>query len=370
MKLSSSEQLRYARHITLPEVGEEGQLKLKAASVAVVGAGGLGSPSLLYLAAAGVGRIGIIDFDDVDISNLQRQVLYSTDDLRNSKAASARKKLASINPEIDIVSHEVRLNADNVIETLGSYDLVLDGTDNFATRFLINDACVILKKPNVYGSIYRFEGQVSVFCSDEGPCYRCLFPEPPDADAVPNCAEGGVLGVLAGVVGALQATEAIKLILRKGTPLVGKLLLYNALDMDFSTLLIERKSNCPVCGDNPTIKKPQDLDEFCPEGPGESSINEIEASRLETMIEARTPIRILDVRNEDELKSGIIPGSLHIPLADLEKRKSELDRESEIIVYCRSGARSARAIQLLQAHGFSRLKNLKGGILAWKAEGK
>lgn len=372
-ELSNTEKQRYLRHLILPEVGEKGQLKLKNASVAIVGAGGLGSPVALYLAAAGVGRLGLIDFDSVDLSNLQRQVLYAVSDVKKSKSETARDKLLALNPEIEVSSHKMRLSAANVMETLADYDLVVDGTDNFETRYLINDACVLSSKPNVYGSIFRFEGQLSVFCTTTGPCYRCLFPVPPEPDAVPNCAEGGVLGVLAGVIGTLQATEAVKLILGEGQPLIGKLLLYNALDMDFQKLAIKRKRDCPVCGEQPTISRPADLSISCA-NPVErasttggdmhgSDIDVVDVAKI--LKERANEILLLDVRNDNEVAFCKIEGSKHIPLNELPTRFNELDKNAETYIYCRSGARSRNAVEYLKQNGFTSLRNVRGGILEW-----
>lgn len=374
-ELTPSEKTRYSRHLILPEVGEPGQCRLKEARVAVAGAGGLGSPVALYLAAAGVGCLGIIDFDEVDLSNLQRQVLYTVGDIKSSKAEKARERLVLLNPEIEVNSHEVRLQADNVMETIAGYDLVVDGTDNFSTRYLINDACVLSGKPNVYGSIYRFEGQLSVFCAEGGPCYRCLFPDPPEPYAVPNCAEGGVLGVLAGVIGTLQATEAIKLIIGEGEPLIGRLLLYNALEMEFHRLKVKRKDDCPACGSHPTITRPMDQEVVCA-APAASStmggakemmtITEIEAKDLEKVLKDKpNEIVLLDVRNDTELAICKLDGAIHIPLPQLPARVDELDSNADMVVFCRSGVRSANAIMFLQQSGFNKLRNLKGGILAW-----
>ncbi|MBX3074522.1 molybdopterin-synthase adenylyltransferase MoeB [Candidatus Obscuribacterales bacterium] len=372
-ELSNTEKQRYLRHLILPEVGEKGQLKLKHASVAIVGAGGLGSPVALYLAAAGVGRLGLIDFDSVDLSNLQRQVLYAVSDVKKSKSETARDKLLALNPEIEVSSHKMRLSAANVMETLADYDLVVDGTDNFETRYLINDACVLSSKPNVYGSIFRFEGQLSVFCTTTGPCYRCIFPVPPEPDAVPNCAEGGVLGVLAGVIGTLQATEAVKLILGEGQPLIGKLLLYNALDMDFQKLAIKRKRDCPVCGEQPTITRPADLSISCA-NPVErasttggdmhgSDIDVVDVAKI--LKERANEILLLDVRNDNEVAFCKIEGSKHIPLNELPTRFNELDKNAETYIYCRSGARSRNAVEYLKQNGFTSLRNVRGGILEW-----
>ena len=372
-ELTTSERQRYLRHLILPEVGEEGQLKLKNARVAIVGAGGLGSPVALYLAAAGVGHLGIIDFDNVDMSNLQRQVLYSVSDVKRPKAETAREKLLALNPEIEIISHKIRLSAANVMSTIAGYDLVVDGTDNFETRYLINDACVLSSTPNVYGSIFRFEGQLSVFCTKDGPCYRCLFPVPPDADAVPNCAEGGVLGVLAGVIGTLQATEAVKLILGEGQPLIGKLLLYNALDMDFQKLAIKRKSDCPVCGEQPTITEPVDLVLSCatPVENASTTGGDMHGSDIDVVDVAKilkeraSEILLLDVRNDNEVAFCKIEGSKHIPLNELPNRFNELDKGKETYIYCRSGARSRNAVEYLKQNGFTSLRNVRGGILEW-----
>lgn len=379
-ELSNKEKTRYSRHLLLPEVGEAGQLKLKDASVLVIGAGGLGSPVSLYLAAAGVGRLGIVDFDDVDLTNLQRQVLYTVDDVGQHKAEKAREKLSSINPEIKVESHHIRLNAANVLDILRPYDIIVDGTDNFTTRYLINDACVILKKPNVYGAIFRFEGQVSIFCAPNGPCYRCMFPTPPPPEAVPNCAEGGVLGVLAGAIGTLQATEAIKLILGTGESLIGKILLYNALDMTFQKLNVKKKSTCPVCGDHPTITAPTDEIVLCQtdemkstttqtnEGSPMQAIKDIQPKELADRLKSDSRPILLDVRNNDEVAICKIEGAIHIPLPELQARVNELNKDDEMVVYCKSGVRSQRAIFFLQQVGFNKLTNLHGGIMAWANE--
>ncbi len=377
-ELTLTERNRYARHIILPEVGESGQKRLKNASVAIVGAGGLGSPVALYLAAAGVGKLGIIDFDSVDFSNLQRQVLYTTADVGKLKCDTARDRLSAINPDIEISSHQLRLAADNVMETIAPYDIVIDGTDNFATRYLINDACFLSGKPNVYGSIFRFEGQVSVFCCDNGPCYRCLFPKPPEPDAVPNCAEGGVLGVLAGVIGTLQATEAIKLIVGEGKPLIGRLLLYNALDMEFHNLNVKKKSNCPLCGEQPTITQPTDFDLTCASDGAATGTTcddtadwrgDVEPQEVKRIISTGgNDIILLDVRNDNEVALCRIAGAVHIPLPQLELRHDELDRKKRMIVYCKSGVRSRQAISVLEKAGFTKLRNLKGGITAWASQ--
>jgi len=369
--LTKSEFERYSRHLILPEVGLDGQKKLKAGSVLCIGAGGLGSPAALYLAAAGVGRIGIVDFDAVDASNLQRQILHSTPDVGRSKLESAKDRLQALNPEIKVETFETRLSSANALELFRGYDVILDGTDNFATRYLVNDACVLLGIPNAYGSIFRFEGQASVFATKDGPCYRCLYPEPPPPGLVPSCAEGGVLGVLPGVIGTIQATESIKLILGGGSTLVGRLLLYDAWGMRFRELKLRRDPECPVCGDQPTIRQLIDYEEFCgvkpaPAGAG-PGVPETTVEELKARIDAKAPIFILDVREPHEYQLARIAGSTLIPLGQLGSRYGELPPASagrEIIVHCKSGVRSARAVNLLKEHGIE-AKNLKGGILAW-----
>ena len=368
VELNKSEYERYSRHLILPEVGLEGQKKLKAGSVLCIGAGGLGSPAALYLAAAGVGRIGIVDFDAVDASNLQRQILHSTPDVGRSKLQSARDRLQALNPEVQVETYETRLTSANAFDLFKGYDVILDGTDNFATRYLVNDACVLLGIPNAYGSIFRFEGQASVFATKGGPCYRCLYPEPPPAGLVPSCAEGGVLGVLPGVIGTIQATESIKLILGSGSTLIGRLLLYDAWGMRFRELKLRRDPECPVCGDHPTIKQLIDYEEFCgvkpTAGPG---VPETTVEELKARIDANAPIYILDVREPFEYQIARIPGSTLIPLGQLGSRHGELAKAAdgrEIIIHCKSGVRSAKAVSLLKEHGIE-AKNLKGGILAW-----
>jgi adenylyltransferase/sulfurtransferase len=358
---------RYSRHLVLPEVGVEGQQRLRDARVVVVGAGGLGSPLAIYLAAAGVGRIGLVDFDVVDLSNLQRQVLYGTEDVGRSKLELARRRIAALNPHVSVDSHSVRLTSENALEILGDYDIVLDGTDNFPTRYLVNDACVLLGKPNVYGSIYRFEGQVSVFGAAGGPCYRCLYPEPPVAGSVPNCAEGGVLGVLPGTIGTLQATEALKLILGQGQPLVGRLLLFDALEMRFRDLKLRRDPQCPVCGESPTIRRLIDYEAACGVAP-EPQIVELPAIEVEELRERlgdHAPPLLLDVRTPEEWTICRIDGARLIPVQALASRIDELDRQREIVVYCHVGWRSAWAVDLMVRRGFSRVVNLAGGIDAW-----
>jgi len=370
-ELSAPEQTRYSRHAILPEVGLEGQRRLKAASVLVVGAGGLGCPASMYLAAAGVGTIGLVDFDAVDLSNLQRQILYSVDDIGQQKLRSAAERLLRLNPEVTVNEHDARLCAENAGQIIERYDLVIDGTDNFATRYLVNDACVLLKKPNVYGSIYRFEGQVTVWSAGSGPCYRCLFPEPPPPETVPNCAEGGVLGVLAGAVGVLQATEAIKLILSLGDSLIGRLLLYDALSMRFDILRVGRDPGCPVCGDSPTIHELSDMAWQCSatgSGAGPEDALEISAVKLSESLREGRSICLLDVRNREEYDLCHLENSVLIPLNELPERCGELRPEAEIVAYCKSGARSRRAVDMLKSRGFENTKNLQGGILAWIRE--
>lgn len=369
--LSPAEQKRYSRHIILPEVGADGQKRLKAGSVLVIGAGGLGSPVVLYLAAAGVGRIGLVDFDTVDVSNLQRQILHSVDSVGTSKLKSAESRVRELNPLVQMELHEEKLSADNARRIFESYDVVVDGTDNFSTRYLVNDACVLMRKPNVYGSIYRFEGQASVFNAPDGPCYRCLFPEPPAPDAVPNCAEGGVLGVLAGVIGTIQATEALKLVLGIGSSLSGRLILYDALDMRFDTLKIKRAKNCPICGEHPSIQTLKDSAVSCSSFiPAEqaASAKEISASELQLRRQSAEPLRLLDVRNPEEYALCHLDGSTLIPLRELGDRLDELDPQMETVAYCKSGARSRKAVELLSAKGFRKVSNLSGGILAWAAD--
>jgi len=369
--LSREEIARYSRHLIMPEVTIEGQRRLKQSSVLLIGAGGLGSPAALYLAAAGVGRIGIVDFDVVDESNLQRQVLHDTSWIGRPKLESARAHLAALNPHVQVEPHPTALTRDNALEILKDYEVVVDGTDNFETRYLTNDACFLLKKPNVYGSIYRFDGQVSVFWADHGPCYRCLYPEPPPPGLVPSCAEGGVLGILPGVVGALQATEAIKVLLRIGEPLVGRLLLYDALAMSFEELKLRRDPGCPLCGEAPTIRELQDYPAFCGTGRSEesaASVEEITARELRRRLDAGEDLTLVDVREPHEWAICRIEGARLVPLGTLPERLHEFDSSRSYVVHCKSGARSARAIQILQKAGFRRLLNLRGGVLAWARE--
>lgn len=370
-ELSHDEILRYSRHLLIPEVGLEGQRKLKASSVLVIGTGGLGSPVALYLAAAGVGRIGLVDYDVVDSSNLQRQVIHGTSTVGKLKVDSARSKLLDLNPSIQVDTYNEPYTSENALRIARDYDLILDGTDNFPTRYLTNDVAVFLGKPNVYASIYRFDGQVSVFYAKEGPCYRCLFPEPPPPGLVPSCAEGGVLGVLPGTIGTLQATEALKLLLGIGTPLIGKLLLYNALDMSFDFVTLKKNPNCRVCGPNADIKELIDYEEFCGV-PGhdhgeEGSAGEgfdITAAELAERLKTNH-LKLLDVREPHELEISALPGAVNIPLGQLAARLSELDSAEEMVVFCKGGTRSARALELLASAGFKKVKNLKGGINAW-----
>ncbi len=358
---------RYSRHLLLPEVGLEGQEKLKAASVLIIGAGGLGSPVALYLAAAGVGRIGLVDFDVVEYSNLQRQIIHGTGDVGRPKLLSARERILDVNPNVEVVLHERAIDSGNALAIIGDYDLVVDGTDNFPTRYLTNDACVLLGKPNVYGSIFRFEGQASVFDAKRGPCYRCLFPEPPPPGLVPSCAEGGVLGVLPGVIGTIQATEALKLILGEGEPLVGRLLLYDALEMSFDEVRLRKNPDCPVCGEQPTVTELIDYVQFCGLDPAEmlEPSWEITATELERRLKNGDRPVLLDVREPHEWDIAHLEGARLIPQGDLPARMHELDSADEIVIYCRSGERSARALNLLRDAGFRRLKNLRGGINAW-----
>jgi len=367
--LSKGEVLRYSRHLIMPEVGLEGQLKLKQAKVLLIGAGGLGSPLALYLAAAGVGKLGVVDFDVVDFTNLQRQVLHGTEDVGRSKLASAAETIRSINPYVEVVPHETRLTSENALEIFEGYDVIADGTDNFATRYLVNDACVLTGKPNVYGSIFRFEGQASVFATSDGPCYRCLYPEPPPPGLVPSCAEGGVLGVLPGIIGCVQALETIKLIIGRGEPLIGRLLLLDALHLRFRELKLRKNPDCPVCGRHPSIDRLIDYEEFCgirgAEPEQAAGVPEIAPIELKRMMDEGRPFRLVDVREPHEFDICRIPGSVLIPLGDVPKRMNELDSAEEIVVHCRSGQRSARAVELLRKSGFRRIHNLKGGILAW-----
>src|ERR1700751_2538873 len=367
-ELTTDNLSRYSRHLILPEVGMEGQQRLKAAKVLCVGTGGLGSPLAFYLAAAGIGNLGLVDFDVVDASNLQRQIIHSTKDIGRKKLDSAGKKLIALNPALNVVKHETMLTSANALEILRDFDIIADGTDNFPTRYLVNDACVLTGKPNVYGSIFRFEGQASVFATDEGPCYRCLYPEPPPPGLVPSCAEGGVLGILPGLVGIIQATEVIKLILGAGEPLIGRLLLIDALSMKFRELKLRKNPDCPACGTHRTITKLIDYNEFCgirgEEKPVETGIPEMQVEELKRRLEAGEDLYVLDVREPHEYQICNIGGHL-IPLGDLPKRVNELDSSREIVAHCRSGVRSAKAVGFLQQAGFKKVHNPARGILAW-----
>ncbi len=374
MQLDNEEIRRYSRHLILPEVGMAGQKKICSASVLCIGAGGLGSPIAMYLAAAGIGKIGIVDFDTVDFSNLQRQIIHGTADVGRPKAESAKETIASINPGVEVVIHNTRITSENALDLIRPYDIVVDGTDNFPTRYLTNDACVLLKKPNVYGSIFRFEGQASVFAPHlGGPCYRCLYPEPPPPGMVPSCAEGGVLGVLPGIVGCIQATEILKLALGKGSSLTGRLLLFNALDMKFRELKLRRDPQCPICGDNPTIKELIDYEMFCgitPEpatpatNPDEVSVQDMKKA----LDDPKLNIKVLDVRELDEHQIAHVKGVPIIPLSVLPQRFTELDPNQAYYIHCKSGVRSMKALSFLREQGFKYLKNVKGGINAWSDE--
>ncbi len=375
--LNKDEILRYSRHLILPEVGMEGQLKLKNAKVLMVGAGGLGAPLGLYLAASGVGRIGIVDFDVVDFTNLQRQVIHGTKDVGKKKLDSAGDSMLDINPYMQVDKFDTAITSENALDIIKDYDMVVDGTDNFPTRYLINDACVLLKKPNVYGSIFRFEGQATIFAYPGGPCYRCLYPEPPPPGLVPSCAEGGVLGILPGTIGLIQATEAVKLILGVGESLVGRLLLYDALAMRFRELKLRRNPECPVCGDHPSIHELIDYHQFCgvpnpaevapvaEQQAGYMSDTEIDAVALKARLDRGDKFQFIDVREPNEYQIASIPGAKLIPLGDVPKRVGELDPNTEVIVHCKMGGRSAKACDFLRQSGFKNVKNMLGGITAW-----
>jgi adenylyltransferase/sulfurtransferase len=374
MELSNDEIKRYSRHLILPEVGMAGQKKICATSVLCIGAGGLGSPIAMYLAAAGIGKIGLLDFDTVDFSNLQRQIIHSTADVGRPKTESARETILGINPNTQVVIHNERITSENALEIIGQYDIVVDGTDNFPTRYLTNDACVLLKKANVYGSIFRFEGQASVFAPHlGGPCYRCLYPEPPPPGMVPSCAEGGVLGVLPGIIGCIQATEILKLALGKGTTLIGRLTLFNALDMKFREVKLRRDPQCPICGDNPTIKELIDYEMFCgiqPEpvetsgNPDEVTVQDMQKALKDTALN----IKVVDVRDQDEWDIARVKGTTLIPLGTLDQRFTELDPNQTIYLHCKGGVRSMKALHLLKDRGFKYVKSVKGGINAWSDE--
>ena len=372
--LSKEEILRYSRHLIIPEVGIEGQQKLKAAKVLLVGTGGLGAPLGLYLAAAGIGKIGLVDFDIVDYTNLQRQVIHFTSDVGRRKIESASEKMKAINPYVEIVQHEVALTSENALDILKDYDLIVDGTDNFPTRYLVNDACVLLGKPNVYGSIFRFEGQATIFAYPGGPCYRCLYPEPPPPGLVPSCAEGGVLGILPGTIGLIQATETVKLILGIGEPLIGRLLLYDALGMKFRELKLRKNPECPVCGEHPTVTQLIDYHQFCgvPQAAAappveETKVNEgeIDVVELKQKIDRGDDFVLIDVREPHEYKICSIPGAKLIPLGEFPQHVGEFDKNADIVIHCRSGMRSAKACSVLRQNGFEHVRNVVGGILAW-----
>jgi molybdopterin/thiamine biosynthesis adenylyltransferase/rhodanese-related sulfurtransferase len=372
-QLTNDEIKRYSRHLIMPEVGVDGQRRLKAGKVLCIGAGGLGSPAAMYLAAAGMGTIGLVDYDVVDFSNLQRQIIHGTPDVGRSKLASAKDRLHAINPHVDIQTYETALSSENALQLFEPYDVILDGTDNFPTRYLTNDACVLLGKPNAYGSIFRFEGQASVFATKNGPCYRCLYPEPPPPGLVPSCAEGGVLGVLPGIIGVIQATESLKLIAGIGEPLIGRFLIYDALRMHFRELKLRKDPDCPVCGTHPTVKKLIDYEQFCGLRPAASEaapVNasnalEISAVELKQRLDRGDKLRIIDVREPNEWQINRIPGAQLIPLGEIPRRYAELDPEEELVMQCKIGGRSAKAADFLRSVGFKRVLNLRGGILEW-----
>ena len=363
--LSKAELERYSRQLVLPEMGPQGQQRLKGSSVLVVGAGGLGAPASVHLAAAGVGRIGIVDHDVVEMSNLHRQTIYSEGDVGRPKARVAGERLHQVNPHVVVEPYDVRLSSANALDLLKRYEVVIDCTDNFPARYLINDACALLGKPDVYASIFRFDGQASVFYAKEGPCYRCLFPQPPPPESVQDCAVAGVLGVLPGIMGSIQAVEALKLLLGRGAPLTGRLLLFNATDMTFNELRYKKNKNCPVCGTNPTVKGLIDYEEFCGVNKKPLLVEEVTPRELKRVMDGQGEVVLLDVREPSEHELCRIEGSILIPLEELEKRANELNRGADIVVYCHVGVRSARAVQLLSSMGFGRVRNLKGGISAW-----
>jgi adenylyltransferase/sulfurtransferase len=374
MELNGDEIRRYSRHLTLPEVGLEGQKKICSASVLCIGAGGLGSPIAMYLAAAGIGKLGIVDFDSVELSNLQRQILHGTADVGRPKTQSAGDAIRRLNPNVQVVLHDTRLTSENALDILRPYDIVVDGTDNFPTRYLTNDACVLLKKPNVYGSIFRFEGQASVFAPHlNGPCYRCLYPEPPPPGAVPSCAEGGVLGVLPGIIGLIQATEILKLILGKGTSLLNRLLLYNALDMQFRELKLRRDPECPLCGEHPVITQLIDYQAFCgappPSNPTSMHPDEVTVHELKRALDdPQLGIQVLDVREQGEYQIAHLNGARLVPLSTLPGRIADLNPNQSYYIHCKAGMRSLHALQFLRERGFKHLKSVKGGITAWSDE--
>ena len=372
-ELNGEEIKRYSRHLIMPEVGVEGQKKLKAAKVLCIGAGGLGSPAAMYLAAAGIGTIGIVDFDVVDFSNLQRQIIHGTPDVGRAKLASAKDRLNALNPNVHVETYDEALSSENAIRLFAPYDVILDGTDNFPTRYLVNDACVLTKKPNAYGSIFRFEGQASVFATENGPCYRCLYPEPPPPGLVPSCAEGGVFGVLPGIIGVIQATETIKLVLGAGEPLIGRFLIYDALRMRFRELKLRKDADCPVCGTHPTVTKLIDYEQFCGVAPHQvaaaaaapTSMDALTSKELKAELDRGDQIVIVDVREPQEFQINRLPGSILIPLGELPKRYVELDPNANLVMQCKSGMRSAKAQDFLRSKGFTRVRNLTGGVLGW-----
>ncbi len=368
MPLSLDEWSRYARHLALPEVGREGQERLKAGSALVVGAGGLGSPAALYLAAAGVGRIGLVDFDRVEESNLQRQIIHGTGSIGQPKLASAAARIRDLNPHVEVELHAARLDSSNALPILARYELVIDGTDNFPTRYLVNDAAVLSKKPTVYGSIFRFEGQASVFGAAGGPCYRCLYPEPPPPALVPNCEEGGVLGVVPGIIGSIQAAEALKLLLGIGRTLAGRLLLFDAARMSFREIALRRNPACPVCGDAPTVRALIDYEQFCGTAGGGDAGRVITPAELRALLESDAPPLVIDVREDYEWEVSHLAPARHIPMARLRGSAASLPRDREIVVYCRSGSRSANAAAMLRHAGMERVRNLTGGLAAWARE--
>ena len=375
MALNNEQIQRYSRHLIMPEVGVDGQEKLLNCKMLLIGAGGLGSPLGLYLAAAGVGTLGIIDFDRVDQSNLQRQIIHSTADIGRPKVDSAKARINSINPEVKVNTYQIRLTRDNIMDIFKEYDIIIDGTDNFQTRYLVNDACVFLKKPLIYGSIFRFDGQATVFKTPEGPCYRCLYPEPPPPGMVPSCAEGGVLGILPGIIGVIQATEAIKLAMGRGEPLIGRLMLFNAMEMRFREVTLQKDPDCPVCGKNPTVTELIDYDVFCGIGRGQEAaagngaVEEVTVQEFKKILDKKDKkVFVLDVRELEEWQIVHLPQAKLIPLGTLKDRVNELDTADDIYVHCKSGIRSAKAVKILKEFGFKKVKNVAGGITAWAQE--
>lgn len=369
-ELSQEELIRYSRHLIIPEVGVEGQKKLRQSSVLLVGLGGLGAPIAQYLAAAGVGRLGLVEFDKIDLSNLQRQTIYGTDQVGQPKAEKAKERIEKINPNVKVELHQQRLTSQNALGLFADYDVIVDGTDNFPTRYLVNDACVLAGKPNVYGSIFRFEGQLAVFWAQKGPCYRCLYPQPPPPGLVPSCAEGGVLGVLPGIIGSLQASEAIKLLLGIGEPMIGRLLLFDALDLNFVTVKLQKNPQCPVCGPKPTVTKLIDYEDFCGlrDAEAEANANSIEPMELKRKMDRRADVVLVDVREPFEFEIAHIPGGVLIPMSQFQPREAELDPQKETVVYCHVGSRSAQVASYLRRKGFKSAKNLAGGIKRWSEE--